>query len=118
VDIESRTAQLCIAGTTAEFERRLDDAHRLFGQAWDAAADDYDAAMAAHYIAHLEANPSRAHSWNLTALRHAERDPRAQVFMGSLLVSLGHTYEALGDTAEAERHYELAAQSGVQHHRG
>jgi hypothetical protein len=115
VDLESRTAQLCIAGTQAEFERRLDNARELFLAAWEARTDDYEAAMAAHYVAHLEADPGEALRWNLRALAHARRDERAAEFMGSLLVSLGGAYEAVGDAAEAERSFELASQHGVRH---
>lgn len=86
MDVSSRTARLCIAGTQAEFERRADVARDLFLEAWKAAADHFDAAMAAHYVAHLEPDASEAHRWHLTALEHAQRDSRAEEFMGSLLV--------------------------------
>ena len=46
MDTGSRTAQLCIAGTQAEYERRLDDARRLYREAWEAVTDDYDACYA------------------------------------------------------------------------
>ena len=42
-----------MAGNQAEFERRLAGRSRSFSQAWDAATDDYEASMAAHYVAHL-----------------------------------------------------------------
>lgn len=118
MDTSSRTAQLCIAGTQAEFERRIEDARRLFGEAWDAAADDYDAAMAAHYVAHLEPDPHEALRWHTIALERAELDERAEEFMGSLLVSLGGAYEAVGDPAKADHYFELAARRGVRHFKG
>ena len=116
MDVSSKTARLCIAGTQAEFERRLDTARVLFLEAWEAASDDYDAAMAAHYVAHLETDASEAHRWHMTALEHARRDSRAEEFMGSLLVCVGGSYEALGDSEAAERYYGLAAERGVRHH--
>jgi hypothetical protein len=115
MDLASRSAQLCIAGTQAEFERRIDDARRLFLAAWEARTGDYDAAMAAHYVAHLEPDPRDALRWHVLALEHARRDDRSAEFMGSLLVSLGGAYAAIGDAAQAERCFELAAQHGVQH---
>jgi hypothetical protein len=115
VDLDSLTAQLCIEGTQAEFERRIDDARRLFLAAWEARADDYDAAMAAHYVAHLEPDPGEALRWHTVALEHARLDDRSAEFMGSLLVSVGGAYEALGAAAEAQRFFALAAQRGVQH---
>jgi hypothetical protein len=115
LDLDSRTAQLCLEGTQAEFERRVDDARGLFLAAWEARTDDYDAAMAAHYVAHLESDPDEALRWHLLALRHAQMDERSAEFMGPLLVSLGGAYEAIGDAAEAKRFFELASHHGVQH---
>lgn len=118
MDINSKTAQLCMEGTRAEFERRLEDARSLFSQAWAAASDDYERAIAAHYVAHLEPDAQTAHRWNLVALEHARRDERAAVFMGSLLVSLGGSFEHLGDAEQAESYFAEAARHGVEHFRG
>lgn len=71
MDLNSRTARLCIEGTQAEFARRIDDARGLFMAAWGARANDYDATMAAHYVAHLETDPDEALRWHLLALEHA-----------------------------------------------
>lgn len=118
VDLSSRTVQLCIEGTQAEFERRLDDARRLFLEAWDARIDDYDAAVAAHYVGHLETDPPEALRWHTLALDHARRDDSGNELLGSLLVSLGGAHEAVGDIAAAERYYRLASEQGVEHFRG
>ena len=117
MQLDSRTTKLCIAGTQAEFSRDIESARRLFSDAWDAAADDCDAAMAAHYVAHLAPDPHEALRWNLIALERGRLDPRAESFMGSLLVSLGGSYEALGQTSEAEHYFALASERGVAHHR-
>lgn len=118
MELISATARLCVEGTQAEFARDLDTARRLFREAWDAAADDYDAAMAAHYVAHLEPDIAEALRWHLVALERARLDERADAFLGSLFVSLGGAYEALGDTVEAERYFALATERGVTHYRG
>jgi hypothetical protein len=49
MDLDSCTARLCVEGTQAECERRIDDARRLFLAAWGARSNDYDAAMAVHW---------------------------------------------------------------------
>lgn len=116
METSSRTAQLCIAGTQAEFERRIDDARRCYLEAWQAVFDDYDAAIAAHYIAHLESDPRTALPWHLRALEAAYRDDRTREFRASLHVSLGGCYETLG-MPEAERHFAMAAQLGIVHTR-
>jgi hypothetical protein len=71
--------------------------------------------MCAHYVAHLESDPDEALRWQLLALVHAQMDERSAEFMGSLLVSLGGAYEAIGDAAEAKRFFELASHHSVQH---
>jgi hypothetical protein len=116
--LDSRTAQLCIAGTQAEFARDLATARALFAEAWAAARDDYDAAMAAHYVAHLATDPREALRWNLIALERAALDARTESFLGSLLVCGGGSYEALGHAAEAEHYFALASKHGVEHFRG
>lgn len=117
MDVSSKTAQLCMAGTQAEFERRIEDARALYAEAWDAAVGDRDAAMAAHYIGHLEPEPREALRWHRIALEHAERDGDCEPFMGSLFVTLGGAYETLGQRAEAERYFARAAAVGIEHRR-
>jgi hypothetical protein len=115
MDTRSRVAQLCIEGTRAEFHRRIGDARRLYLEAWDAAEDCYEATIAAHYVAHLESDPVEALRWHLIALECARCDARTEEFMGSLLVSLGGAFEAVGNVAQADRYYQLAAEKGVDH---
>ena len=106
-----------MTGNRAEFERRLEDARALFSQAWDAATNDYEASMAAHYVAHLEPDPATALEWDLESLRRARLDERALEFLPSLYVSLGGSYERVGDVIEAQRYFALAAELGVVHRR-
>ncbi|MCI0336594.1 MAG: hypothetical protein L0226_03385 [Acidobacteria bacterium] len=115
----SRSVMLCIEGTQAEFERRLKDAQRLYIEAWDEAIDDYDACVAAHYIAHLEQDPRKALQWNLEALARADAvgNECVKPFYPSLYVNVGRSYELVGAEAEAQRYYDLAAQLGLVHQR-
>lgn len=108
---------LCAAGIQAEFERRVDDARQLYAQAWDAATDDYERCVAAHFVGHLEADATEALRWHLVALDHARRADAERVadFLPSLYVNLGRAYELTGDAALAERYYALAAELGLVH---
>jgi tetratricopeptide (TPR) repeat protein len=115
LDLSSRTAELCMAGNQAEFERRLENARALFSQAWDAATNDYEASMAAHYVAHLEPDPTAALEWDVEALRRARLDARASELLPSLYVSLGGAYKRIGDIVEARRYFDLAAELGLVH---
>jgi hypothetical protein len=104
-----------MAGNQAEFDRRLADARALYSQAWDAATDDYEASIAAHYVARFEPDPATAHAWNLEALRRGLMDDRAAEFLPSLYVSLGGSYERMGDAVEAQKYFDLAAELGLVH---
>jgi len=106
-----------MAGARAEFEGRIADAQLLYQQAWDAASDDYEAAIAAHYRARHQADPHETFRWNERALAHANAADEAKVqpFFGSLYVNMGYAYELLGNEAAAERYYVLAAALGVVH---
>jgi hypothetical protein len=117
MDPDSSVIKLCAEGTQAEFAKCLDDARTLYQQAWDAAQDDYEKCIAAHYVARLQATPMDTLRWNQVALTHAEAvtDDRVQSFFPSLYLNMGYSFELLGNQAEAKHYYELAATLGVVH---
>jgi hypothetical protein len=117
MDISNRIIQLCIQGTRAEFEHRLDDARLLYQQAWEASTDDYEASIAAHYRARLQENPEESLRWNQLALMRAQMadDERIKDFYPSLYLSLGRSHEILGNQREAQKYYCLAAEMGFPH---
>jgi len=117
MDINNPVIQLCMEGTRAEFEHRLDDARLYYQQAWEARVDDYDACIAAHYVARFQGTPEDTLRWNQAALEHADavKDGRVRDFYPSLYVNLGHAYEVLGDQVNAQSYYQLAADLGLVH---
>ena len=104
-------------GTRAEFEHRIEDARRLYQQAWDAHTDSYEACVAAHYIARFQESPEEVLRWNQLALEHANavNDDSVRDFYPSLYLNLGSSYEALGNQDKAQEYYALAAELGVIH---
>ncbi len=117
MDTNNLVLKLCMAGAEAEFAQRVADARSLYQQAWEAATDDYEACIAAHYMARHQADPQESFRWNAIALARADAvgDARVQPFYGSLYVNMGHSYELLGDQEEAQHYYALAAALGVVH---
>ncbi|MBI5352894.1 MAG: hypothetical protein HZB50_09680 [Chloroflexi bacterium] len=117
MELNNPIIQLCMEGARAEFEHRIDDARLLYQQAWHDHKDDYEACIAAHYVARFQEIPEATLHWNQTALNHADavNDERVRNFYPSLYVNLGHSYEALGDQANAQRYYQLAAELGLIH---
>jgi tetratricopeptide (TPR) repeat protein len=117
MDTHNRVIQLCLAGSRAEFEGRIEAARDFYRQAWEAAGDDYEACVAAHYRARRLEDPQECLRWNQEALARAQAvgDARVQGFYPSLYLNLGQSYAALGDQAMAKRYYLLAAELGVNH---
>lgn len=117
IDRDNPVIRLCLAGSQAEFEHRLDDAQRLYQQAWELATDDYEACIAAHYVARHQANPQETLRWNQIALDRAAAagTDRVGEFFPSLYVNLGHSHEVLGHQAEAQHYYARAAELGLVH---
>lgn len=114
---DSPVVQLCIAGSQAEFDGRCDEAARLYAAAWDAATDDFEACVAAHYVARFQPDAEATLYWNQVALARAEsvNDERVRPFFPSLYLNLGQSYEVLGQPAVAQQYYSLSAALGFPH---
>jgi hypothetical protein len=90
-----------------------EQARQLFEQAWDARRDDYDAAIAAHYLARHQCTPLLTLEWNTRAVTHCERigDERAAELLPSLYLNLADSLLSLGRCVEAR----AAAESAARH---
>ncbi|MBK8836109.1 MAG: hypothetical protein IPO29_15125 [Anaerolineae bacterium] len=117
MDLRNPVVQLCAQGTQAEFDGRIDDAKALYARAWESARDDFEACVAAHYVARRQDNPAETMRWNEVALARANAvaDDGVQAFYPSLYVNLGHSHEMMGNLSEARRYYKMAAELGLQH---
>ena len=112
MDPENPVVRLCTQGMEAELAGRTVDALRLFQQAWDGAQDDYEACIAAHYLARHQPTFADNLHWNEVALARANAaaDEQVRGFYPSLYLNLGHAYEVNGDLSAARLNYELAAE--------
>src|SRR5690606_39282067 len=79
------------------------DARRLFEQAWAARRDDFDAAVAAHFLARHQSSAADTLRWNAVAVQHAEAvaDGRAAGLLASLYLNLGDAQANVGDIGAA-----------------
>lgn len=120
MDTNNPVIALCVAGSRAELEGRRVDAYALYARAWETAQDDYEACIAAHYMARSTADPQEVFRWNREALDRAKavNDGRVDSFYPSLYLNMGRSHELLGEQAEAERYYALAAALGAVHQPG
>ncbi|MET9296652.1 hypothetical protein [Streptomyces sp. NPDC003077] len=110
MDPENPVVRLCVRGMEAEAAGQADAAHDLFRQAWDTATDDYEACVAAHYLARRQSTAEERLRWNEECLMRAERvgDNRVRSFYPSLYVNLGQVHEELGSPAVAYAHFARA----------
>jgi tetratricopeptide (TPR) repeat protein len=118
MDLNNHVIKLCIQGTRAEFQGEQDQARELYQKAWDIAADDFEACIAAHYLGHLEDDPKRKLHWDEIALEKADscENEEVKAFYPSIYLSLGRSHELLGNQEEAQKYYDVAADLGVPHH--
>ena len=111
MDPTNPVVKLCAEGMAAEMAGKLEEAQALFALAWAGARDDYEACVAAHFVARHQADPRECLRWNEVALARAEaaRGERVRGFYPSLYLNLGFAHENLDDLAAARRFYDLAA---------
>ncbi|GIH22734.1 hypothetical protein Aph01nite_10440 [Acrocarpospora phusangensis] len=112
MDPTNPVIQLCAQGMQAEVEGRGSDAADLFRQAWDKAGDDYEACIAAHYLARHQSTPEDILRWNQECLDRADRvgDERVRGFYPSLHLNLARAHQDLGASGKAREHYLSAAE--------
>lgn len=117
MDLHNPVVSLCVQGTQAEYRKEMGVACILYHRAWEAARNNFEACVAAHYLARCCEDPHERLRWNQVSLEraNASADERVQVFYPSLYVNLGQSYEQVGQPEEARRYYGLAAEHGLIH---
>jgi hypothetical protein len=111
IDPDNPVVVLCAAGMAVGGDSSA--ALPLFEQAWLAQRNDYDACIAAHFVARHQATPEETLHWNGLAVHHASkvRDGSVIEFMSSLYLCLGDALANLDRYTEA-----LAAASAGRAH--
>jgi len=117
IDPDNPVIKLCIKGTQAEFKGNMDEACELYQQAWEISTDDFEACIAAHYVARCQVSPEDIFRWNQEALNRAKAVTNGSIgdFYPSLYLNMGRSHELLNQQTEAEKYYHLAADLGVAH---
>jgi hypothetical protein len=110
IDPANPVVALCAAGM--ERDGVPEEAMSFFERAWAARRDDYDAAIAAHYLARHQPTPDATHHWNALAVAHAERVPRDRIseLLPSLYLNHASSLATLEQLAAARRALDLAAE--------
>ena len=107
IDPENAVVRLCAEGIAAEGQGRHEDAAAMYRQAWAIRSDDYEACIAAHYLAREQETLEESLRWNQAALDHALAVDEARIggFLPSLYLNLGWSHEVLGDPVTARACY-------------
>ena len=102
IDPDNPVVALCAAGMAIEGDASA--ARALFEQAWEARRDDYDASIAAHFLARNQPTVETKLHWNALAAQHAEAvtDDRVRELRASLYLNLGDASLAAGNLADAQ----------------
>jgi hypothetical protein len=111
MDPSNRVIALCAQGMALDGTPQ--EAVRLFEEAWAIRRDDFDAAVAAHFLARHQSTDAETLHWNVLAVEHAEAvsDGRATELLASLYLNLGDSRARLGQHARAR----AAAQRAADH---
>ena len=109
-DPNNNVVKLCVQGMDKEGEGKLNEAAKLFLQAWNDATNDLDKFTAAHYVARHQKTVADKLQWDETALNLALKINDEEIKGGypSLYLNIAKCYEDLKDFANARKNYQLA----------
>ncbi len=102
--------RLCLQGIGMEKKDKLEEASKLFLQAWNEAANDFEKFIAAHYVARHQKNVSDKLQWLETDLQLALKinDDTVKSAFSQLYSNIAKCFEDLGDPDKAKKNYQLA----------
>jgi tetratricopeptide (TPR) repeat protein len=100
----------CLQAMNMEEEGKLEEASKLFREAWKEATNDFEKFIAAHYVARHQPIVSDKLSWLEKALEHALKinDDTVKSAFPSLYFNIAKCHETLGDFDKAKSNEALA----------
>lgn len=109
-DSNNNVVKLCAQGMDLEGKGKLEEASKLFLQAWDEATNDFEKFTAAHYVARHQKTVVDKLNWDETALNLALKinDDKMKGSYPSLYLNIAKCYEDLKDVDNAKKNYQLA----------
>jgi len=106
----NNVVKLCLQGMGLEENGKAEEAEKLFLQAWNESAYDFEKFISAHYVARCQKTPADKLKWLETALEFAlaMNDDSVKSAFPSLYANIARCHEALGHPDEAKRNFELS----------
>ncbi|MES2848266.1 MAG: NAD(+)--rifampin ADP-ribosyltransferase [Bacteroidota bacterium] len=105
----NNVVKLCLQGMIMEEKDKPDEASKLFLQAWNEAANDFEKFTSAYYVARHQKNAPDKLKWIQTSLQLALKinNDTVKAAFPFLYSNLANCYEELGDFDNAKKNYEL-----------
>jgi tetratricopeptide (TPR) repeat protein len=102
--------KLCLQGIEIEEKGNLEEASKLFLQAWNEATYDFEKFISAYYVARHQKNISDKLKWLEISLQLALKinNDTVKSALPSLYSNIAQCYEGLSDPDKAKKNYELA----------
>lgn len=109
-DPNSNIIKLCAQGMDLEGKGESEEAYRLFLQAWNESANDFEKIISAHYVARHQKNIKDKLKWDEMALQLALKmdDESMKTNYPSLYLNIAKCYEDLLDFPNARLNYQSA----------
>ncbi|GMU39165.1 MAG: hypothetical protein AMXMBFR23_00310 [Chloroflexota bacterium] len=115
LDPANPVVALILQANGAEVARDAVRQRALLREARDAASTPFERAVAAHYVARIQATPAGAHHWHRDALDHARQAPpeAARDLLPSLLLAFAESLERVGSLDRAAATYAEAVEAAT-----
>ena len=109
-DPDNRIVALCAEGMNLEGAGKNEEARKLFQQAWEESADDFEKFISAHYVARHQEHVADKLKWDEIALNSALKinDDSVKGAYPSLYLNIAKCHEDLNEFDQARAHYEMA----------
>jgi tetratricopeptide (TPR) repeat protein len=109
-DPNSNIIKLCAQGMDLEGKGESEEAYKLFLQAWNESANDFEKIISAHYVARHQKNIKDKLKWDEMALQLALKmnDESMKTNYPSLYLNIAKCYEDLLDFPNARLNYKSA----------
>src|SRR4051812_9864882 len=112
-DPNNNVIKLCVQGLDVEGKGELEEASRIFLQAWNEATNDFEKFTAAHFVARHQKDVLNKLKWLEAALQFALKvnNDTVKGAFPSLYLNIAKCYEDLGDLDNAKKYHELSISS-------
>ena len=106
----NNVVKLCLQGMDMEEKGKMEEASKVFLQAWNEATNNFEKYLASHYISRQQKTPNDKLRWLETTLEYALKvnDDTVKSAFPALYANIAKCYEDLGNHSKAEENFDLS----------